>query len=343
MMPTRTTPAARLMVFAVAALMISLLAIGQAAAADITMEFRSVAPPGTPWAQQLNRLKKDWEARAKEKGHNLTVKVILGRDNEESLVRKCRAGSVQAIGVSTAAMSTEVPEMGAFELPYLFKNHAEADRLIDTVLFAPIEKLLGEYGYQLYIFSENGFRNFAVRSDSEIKSFAPADLAKFKMRSQDNWIHEATYSALGGNPVRVPTPEVLTSLEGQTNGFDNTPLFAFATSWYTKINTWIVSDHIYQPAVVVYSKTWFDAQPKELQEILLSNRVEETKRGRVDIRKLGPALIGQMSGKGIKVYNMTDAEKGVFASKTKGVYDEFRKRNAKNKGPKLLDLILKSK
>jgi TRAP-type C4-dicarboxylate transport system substrate-binding protein len=48
------------------------------------------------------------------------------------------AGELQAIGVSTAAIADEVPEMGVFELPYLFDNPKQADKVIDNHLFNPV-------------------------------------------------------------------------------------------------------------------------------------------------------------------------------------------------------------
>ena len=301
------------------------------------LKFQTVAPERTPWARQLKRMKKKWEA---ESGGRLKVKLFLGRGNEKALVRKCRSGELQAIGVSTGAMADEVPEMGVFELPYLFKDLAEADRIIDNHLFEITDEVMKENGFQIYIFSENGNRNFATKGKI---IHTPEDLAGLKMRTQENWIHEATYTALGGNPVRISVAEVLTSLStGQVDGFDNTPLFAFATSWFSQIDSWTVSDHIYQPAVVTFNKAWFDKLPADLQKILLSDRVEETKAGRDSIRALTPKLLKSLAAKGITVYEMTPAEKAVFASKTKKVHADFKKKVG-GKGKKMLEIIEKNK
>jgi TRAP-type C4-dicarboxylate transport system substrate-binding protein len=302
-----------------------------------TMSFQTVAPKRTPWARQLNRLKKHWE---KESGGRLKIKVFLGRGNEKALVRKCKAGELQAVGVSTAAMADEVPEMGVFELPYLFSSADQADKVIDNHLFEPVGEILRENGFQILLFTENGYRNFATKG-KVIKS--PEDLATLKMRTQENWIHEETYKALGGNPVRISVAEVLTSLStNQVNGFDNTPLFAFATSWFSQIDTWTVSDHIYQPAVVVFNKKWFDSLPPDLQKILTDVRAKETPKGRRAVRGLTPKLLEKLGEKGVTIYRMTPQEKAAFAKKTRGVHQQFRKKVGA-KGAKLLDLIEKNK
>jgi TRAP-type C4-dicarboxylate transport system substrate-binding protein len=310
----------------------------QVQAQEYTMTFRTVAPEGTPWAKQLKRIKKHWE---KESNGRLKVKVILGRGNEKALVRKCKAGEVQGIGVSTGAMIGVAPELGVFELPFLFKSPKEADKIIDNVLFNSIEKLLQGYGFQLYIFSENGNRNFASKGKF-VKT--PADLATLKMRSQENWIHMDTYRALGGNPVSLSVAEVLTGLStGQVDGFDNTPLFAFAASWYSKIDHWTVSDHIYQPAVIVFNKDWYNSLPEDLQQLLLSDRKTETTKGRKAIRKLNKGLLKNLETKGVKMYELSNAEKATFAAKTKSVHKTFKKKKGCKKCKKILEVIEKSK
>lgn len=328
--------AIKLTAAAFAALMLPIFAPSTSSAQDKEPEyvitFQTVAPERTPWARQLKRLKDDWEARS---GGRIKVKLFLGRGNEIALVRKCKSGELTAIGVSTAAIAEEVPAMGVFELPYIFNSEAQADKLIDNHLLKPTTDLLAKNGFQLYIFSENGYRNFATKG-KEIHT--QKDLASLKMRSQENWIHEETYRKLGGNPVRIAVPEVLTSLStGQVQGFDNTPLFAFATSWFSQIDTWTVSNHIYQPAVVVFNKKWFDGLPKDIQEILMANQVEETRLGRESIRALTPKLLEALAGKNIKVVQMTEAEKADFAKATRPVHDMFRKQ-VKDGAP-LLKLI----
>lgn len=299
------------------------------------LRIATIAPDNTPWADQLQSM----EARIEdESGGRINVRVFLAQsDGENSLARQCKDGSIEAIGVSTGAIANLVPELGVFELPFLFDSTEQADAVIDNHLFEPVEQILAENDFQLYVFSENGFRNFATSNGTIIH--APEDLGALQMRSQESWIHEEMYRALGGNPVTIPATEVTTALSsGNVDGFDNTPLFSMAAGWYTFIDTWTVSNHIYQPAVVVYNKAWFDGLPADLQAILLSNREAETRSGRRAIRSLTPLLIANLSAAGIEVYEMTATERAAFASRTSGVYDMFRQRVPE--GAHLLDLIL---
>lgn len=302
------------------------------------LNFGTVAPPNTPWGKQLKSIKKRIE---KDSGGRIKVKLFMGTaGGENSIVRQTKRGELQAAGVSTGAMASLVPEMNVFELPYLFRSRKQADDLIDNHLYSPVQSLLREYGFELYVFAENGYRNFAVKGKCIEK---PEDLADLKMRAQESWVHEETYRALGGNPVRIAVPETLNALQtGNVQGFDNTPLFAFAASWYQAVDHWTISDHIYQPAVVVYNKDWFDKLPEDLQKVLVANREGETDYGRKLVRKLQPKLVKNLSAAKIKVCEMDEKTKDEFAAKTKSVHKMFRKRSSA-KGKKLLDLVEKNR
>ncbi|MCB9521505.1 MAG: TRAP transporter substrate-binding protein [Myxococcales bacterium] len=319
----------------------ALLTSATAAATECTvdapcvMRISTVAPRGTPWAQQLDRLKNRIE---EESGGRIDVRTFLGAsEGEVSLARQCKDGALEGVGVSTGAIAELVPQMGVFELPFLFDSPEQADRVIDNALAQPISDVLSQNGFLLYIFSENGFRNFATSGGHAVHS--GADLATLQMRSQESWIHEEMYRALGGHPVSIPVTEVSSALSsGNVQGFDNTPLYSQAAGWHEFIDTWTVSNHIYQPAVVVYNKAWFDGLPADLQAVLTANRAEETRRGRRDIRALNPMLIQNFTAFGVTVYTMTASERQAMATATHGVYDMFRTRVPG--GGQLLDLVL---
>ena len=312
-----------------------------AEAVDCTVEepcvvrLATIAPRGTPWAEQMNRLKDSLEEQS---GGRLDVRTYLGAaEGELSVARQCKDGALEGVGVSTGALANLVPQLGVFELPFLFESLEQADEVIDNHLFAPIEEVLRANGFQLYIFSENGFRNFATSNGVPIRT--PADFGAVQMRSQESWIHEEMYTALGGNPVSIPITEVSAALSsGNVQGFDNTPLYAQAAGLTAFVDTWSVSDHIYQPAVVAYNAEWFDSLPADIQVILLSNRVAETRRGRRDIRALNPILVENLSSFGITVVVLTDQERATMAAATVGVHDQFRTRVEGGGG--LLDLVL---
>jgi len=306
-------------------------------AADYVIKVGTVAPKGTPWAKLLTRIAKRLE---KESNGRIKVKTYMGGKlgGEDSLVRRCQSGSLQLIGVSSGAMAAVVPELNVLELPYLFDNYKQADRILDTVVRKDFEDILAEKGFHLYQWSENGFRHFAMK-DTFVTG--PDSLKGVKVRSQQNKVHLDMWNALGASPVPIAVPEVPSSLQNNVvSGYDNTLLYGFAAQWYQAISKITLSGHIYQPAVVVFNKEWFDGLPADLQTLVMATLEKDTKQGRHEIRLLNRPLVKNYQKAGIKIHQLTPAEKASLQKATRGTWDKYRKQVPR--GGKLLDKILKA-
>ena len=302
------------------------------------LKLASVAPDKTPWSELLKKFKTEVEAKT---AGRLVVKLYLGGQlgDENETVIKCKRGQIQGVGASTGALSSQVPEVNVVELPYLFRTEKEADTVIDTALDAPLREAFASYGFQLGFWSENGFRSFGTKDDF-VKT--PAALKGKKMRSQESFVHLETWKALGASPVPVPTTEVLTALQhGTVDGFDQALLYTIAANWASSIKFYTLSNHIYQPAIIVYNKPWFDKLAPDLQQVLIEQGKAMQDFGRKKVRKITPQLLDLIRGQGVAIYELTAAEKVPFEKATSGVRAAFR-RTQGAKAAALLDLAEKA-
>jgi tripartite ATP-independent transporter DctP family solute receptor len=301
----------------------------------VVMKVATVAPDNTPWSELLKKYKSSVEKRSNGR---IKVKIFLGGTlgDENETVLKCKRGQVEAVGASTGAIASQVPELNVVEIPYLFHSFEEADYVLDTVLLEPIQKLLPEYGFVFGYWSENGFRGLGTKDRFVL---SPEDLRGKKMRSQESPIHLAMWRALGASPVPIPTTEVLTALKtGTVDGFDQAPLYAIAASWYTSIKFFTLSNHIYQPAAIIFNKEWYEKLDPDLQKVLIDAGRELTVKGRTAIRRMNPDLIKVLEAEGVKVQELTDAQKKVMEQATLPLRAEFRSSQGK-RAAELLDLI----
>lgn len=311
--------------------------IGRSARADdeITMKIATVAPAGTPWATQLNKLKKDIKEQS---GGRIKVKAYLGGalGDEIAAAEATARGTVQCFGGSIGALAAAgVPELECIELPYLFPNASAADKVLDEVIREDLDKLLWERGFKLAFYSENGFRS--IGSSFPIATLA--DLKGRKMRSQEAQSHLDTWKAFGALPVPIAVTEVLSSLQtGVVDGFDNTPLFAFAASWYQGITHFTLTEHIYQPGVVVYSRKFWESLPADLQAVILGDPAKLAQQGRRGVRAIAPQLVENFKLAGITVTELSAADKAGFAAAAAIAHASFVKRTSAT-GNALLEKI----
>ncbi|MDQ3033365.1 MAG: TRAP transporter substrate-binding protein [Myxococcota bacterium] len=310
---------------AISALVVVLSPREQAHAQEtFTMRIGTVAPEGTPWEKQLRTLKTHIESNS---GGRIKVRLFMGGSlgGEKALVRRVSQGSLEAFGGSTAALGAVVPELNVIEAPYVFDNVEQADRALDS---APVREQVGRLvsakGFVFALWAENGFRSWFTR---ERPIRAPADLRGLRMRSQEARVHIATYEAFGATPNPIDVTNVLTSLQtGVVDGFDNTPLFSFATSWYQAARHLNLSEHSYQPGIVVYSSTWFNSLPPDLQEMLRTLPQSLTTEGRQAVRRMDPILIQNLERYGIDVHRPTPAERAAFAAIGRPVQDRVARQ-----------------
>lgn len=276
------------------------------AQAAFTMNFGTVAPPGTPWSDQLDDIKKRIESKSEGQ---IKVKLFLGGalGSEIEMIQDVQRGErLQGGGFSTAAVgeALDIPLLQMVELPYLFNNEAQADAVLDDVLYEPAKKQLAEKGIAFYSWTENGWRSFGTKGDSAPTS--PEALTAYKMRAQESPVHLNMYKSMNVQAVAKPVSEVLSSLNtGIVTGFDNTPLFSLAAGWTEPITHYTLSRHIYQPAAVMYSQNFVDSLTPELQAIVLEDPQGEANRGRSAVRKLEAELLVTIAAMGNEVVILT--------------------------------------
>ncbi len=292
------------------------------ASANTAVKFATIAPAGTPWADSLEEIK---ERVLKESNNQLKVKTFLGGQlgGELEILQKVRRGQVEGGGLTCGAMSAVIPELDILEVPYLFESNAEADFVLDNYLWKPFQELFQQKGFVLVTWAENGWRSIGHKTKLIRK---PEDLKGVKIRSQESRVHLAYWKRLGAAAQAISTPEVLPALQtGVVEAFDNTPLFTLAAEWQSAIKFYTVTDHIYQAAVVVYSKKFFDKMKPEQKKILLGSENEQAKMIRTNVRKLGDSLIEVLKESGIQVATLSPSEKAAFIKSADGLAQEMVK------------------
>lgn len=311
------------------------LLLASAVHAQTIAKCGSVAPEGTPWAEWIDGIKGRMD---KNTGGKLKLKPFLAGKlgGEKEMVEETKNGNLHLFGGSTGALATYVPELNVLELPFIFTSDAEADFVLDKTRdrFA---KLLEAKGFVMVMWAENGWHGYGVKGKC-VQNVA--DMKGLKMRSQESYVHLETYKAFGASPVEMAVPEVLGALQtGTVDGYSNTPLFSFATSWYQGITHYTFTKHIYQPALMVISKKWFDQQPEDIKKELMVR--DEERAGITGVRALSEPLLDNFTAASKTVCKLTPEQTKAYADKVKPVWDVFAKKAKGNK--EILDAVLAAK
>jgi TRAP-type C4-dicarboxylate transport system substrate-binding protein len=311
------------------------LLLQPARAEPLVLKLATVAPDHTPWAEVLHRFAQAVDARSRGRLH---VQLYLGgqQGGEVEAVLKCKRGQLQGVSASTGAMASQVPALSVVEVPFLFRDEAEADRVLDGVLARPLQEAMRKAGLQFGFWSENGFRHLGTRTVVHTL----ADLRGRKMRAQESPLHLQLWQAWGAAAVAIPVTETLPALQqGTVDGFDQAIGYTVAGRWAAAIGHYTLTAHIYQPAVIVWNAAWFDALPADLRQILAQEGAIAQALGRRTVRAMTPRLLDALRNDGVQVRTPTPEERSAFARAALPVRDWFRQtRDADS--VRLLELAL---
>lgn len=287
---------------------------------DVVVKVGTVAPSGTPWSDELYGIKKRVE---KESNKAIKFKVYLGGQlgGENEILQGIIRGRIQGGGLTATALAAAVPELDLIEIPYLFESSKQADCVLDNHLQEPFRQLFAAKGLVFVTWAENGWRNIGTKN-KPIRT--PADLRGVKLRAQESKVHLAYWKNIGASPVPIAVPEVLPALQtGVVEGFDQTALMTLAAEWQTAIKYYTITEHIYQPAAIVYSKAFFDSLPEDQKKILMGNGNGMAPQARRAVRRLSNQLIKGLEANNVQITRLSGGEKAAFKQAAAGLGDQM--------------------
>ncbi len=113
-----------------------------------------------------------------------------------------RSGTQEMVVTSTSPLVGIAPELGVFDLPFLFANEKEADAVLDGPFGQKLAAKLPEKGWIGFGFWENGFRQV---TNSRRPITKAEDFAGLKLRVIQNPLFIDTFRELGANAVPMPS------------------------------------------------------------------------------------------------------------------------------------------
>ena len=196
-----------------------------------TIRIASLAPPGSSFVKVL----KAWSRTLqKETEGRVELRVFSGgsEGSDRDLVKRIKAGKLDAAGVATTGLSMVAPELQVLTAPGLLTDDAQLDRAREK-LDAKLQKAIEDGGFKLLAWGDGGKNR--VFSSTEFG--APTDLAgKPAWAGKDNAVGLAYVKALGTSPVRVGASGVFPGLkDGKLEVVPASAMAAVAFQWYTKL------------------------------------------------------------------------------------------------------------
>ena len=253
--------------------------------------------------------------------------------DERTLIEGMQIGTIAMGVITNGPVANFLPEIAAFEMPFMFASPEEAYKVLDGPVGQKVLAKLDAINLKGLAYAERGFRNL-TNSKKVVKT--PADMAGLKIRVMENPVYIDTFKTLGTNAVPMAWTEALTALQqGTIDGQENpvNVIYSFKLNETQKYLT--MTKHSYAPALFLMSKKVFGTFNKETQDILVKAAQEAAVHERKWNAEQMAEQLKALKDKGMQI---TDPDTAAFQAAVKPVYEKY--------GPKfgtLLEDINKAK
>lgn len=313
-----------------------------AAPAATTVDLATLAPDGSPWHKQLERMGNEWRQGTDSR---VRLRIFPGgvAGDDPAIVRKIRIGRLGAGAVSVVGLTEIDDAFKVFGIPLFFDSYEEFAYVLDRLgptLAERVEKkgfvlLHWIHGGWIHIFSKKKVET--VDDLKSVKMFTSAGSHEMVRVWQEN----------GFKPVPLATTDVLTGLQtGMIEGIPAPPVGALAMQWFRH------TPYMLEPGVaplvgatIVSQRAWNRISEAD-REVLRRSAEQVEARLAAEIPEKDRESVAEMRKRGLEIIRVDAGDGGerwraaaaAFAERMRGhvpadvldlalrYRDEFRRR-----------------
>src|SRR5204862_8033041 len=262
----------------------------------------------------------------------LTVQVFASMQlgGEKEAIEQAQVGALQMARVSVGAIGPVVDDLNVFNLPFLFRNTAHMQKVIDGAIGQELlDKVTNNprAGLIGICWMDAGARNIY---DTKKAISTIADLKGMKVRVMGNPMFVDMMNSLGGNGVAMGYDQVFSALQtGVIDGAENNPPSYVFSNHYTTAKYYSLTEHLVIPEVLVFSKRAWTNLSADDQTLLKKFAREAQLEERVLCNQYEQQAMEKAKAAGCQIVEIAD--KTPFQNAVKPVWDKY--------GPKYQDMI----
>jgi tripartite ATP-independent transporter DctP family solute receptor len=241
---------------------------------------------------------------------------------EKEMIEQAQVGALQIARISVGPMGPLVPELNVFNLPFMFRDAAHMEKVIDGPIGDEMLKKLSDHptaGLIGLCWMNGGTRN-VYNSKHAVKSVS--DLKGLKIRMMGNPVFVDTMNALGGNGVAMGYDQLVSALQsGVVDGAENNEPSYETGQHYRYAKFYSRTGHLMIPELLIFSKRTWQTLSKDDQALVMKVAKEAQQEQRKLWYEMEQQSLDKMKAAGVQVNDVDD--KKAFAAAVKPVWDKY--------------------
>src|SRR5215467_7437110 len=264
------------------------------------------------------------EKLAKSSNGRLSVQMYASMQlgGEKKAIEQAQVGAIQLARVSVGALGPVIPDLNVFNLPFLFRNTAHMQKVIDGAIGQELlDKVTDNPNAGLVglCWMDAGARS-VYDTRRPIKDIG--DLKGLKVRVMGNPMFVDMMNALGGNGVAMGYDQVFSALQtGVVDGAENNPPSFVFDNHYQVAKYYTLTEHLIVPEILVLSRKTWENLSKDDQALIKKLAREAQLEERQLWKKVEDEAMAKMKASGIEVDAVPD--KTPFQAAVKPVWDKY--------------------
>lgn len=243
---------------------------------------------------------------------------VLG--DEQKTVQGARLGVPAPMATAASfAVDPFSPSMGFFSLPYIFKNRAQARKVLNTMWDELDQKMIKEAGIRAVTYF-----GFATRliSNSKRPVRSIEDMKGLKLRVPPQAVMIETFKSIGVEPAPIAYSEIFTATQqGTIDGLEVLITTILSGKFYEVVKYGTPAHYNMLLMMIIIGEQYYQNLPKDVQEAI-SKAGRETSQWAMDYNDdLEARALKELKAKGMQIDTLSD--EGEWENRSKAVWPKL--------------------
>jgi tripartite ATP-independent transporter DctP family solute receptor len=288
----------------------------------LVLKASDVHAEGYPTVEAVENLGKKME-KATNGRVSVQMYPSMQLGGEKEAIEQAQVGAIAFARVSVGALGPVVDDLNVFNLPYVFRDTAHAQKVMDGEIGKELLDKVSNSGKGIIglCWMDAGARSF-YDTKHPIKTMA--DLKGLKVRVMGNPMFVDLANSMGANGVAMGYDQVFTSLQtGVIDGAENNPPSFVFDNHYQVAKYYTIDEHLIVPEMLVMSKKIYDSMSKDEQALIMKYAREAQMEERKLWEKYEQQAMDKAKASGVQIIHISAAEKKKLQDAVKPVWDKY--------------------
>lgn len=242
--------------------------------------------------------------------------------SDRDCIEGMQINTIQSGIMVGSALAGFTDELLVFDLPFLFENSEQGQKLCDSDVGKEMLASLDDIGIKGLGFMEYGMRNI---TNSKLPIEKPEDLQGIKIRTMENQIHMEAFSVMGADPTPMAFGELFTALQQGTIDAQENPFeVIYANRLYEQQDYVILTNHLPASHNLLISQVVYNGLSDTDKELIMAVGKAAIQYSREQCDARLSERMDLVAQTGTEIVELPADVLEQLRDKCSGVYDEVR-------------------